>query len=70
MTEHQTISTRTLPPAVVALVAVAAVFLGGATLMALVSAIGFTGVIMLGGVLGSFAFVALTLSRRRPIGTD
>ena len=68
--EHQTVPARALPSAVVALLAVAAFVVGVAVLKALVSVIGMTGVVMLGGVLGSFGFVALTVSRRRPIGTD
>lgn len=70
VTEHQTISARTVRSAVVVLLAVAALVIGVAVLKALISVIGLTGVIMLGGVLGSFGFVALTVSRRRPIGTD
>ncbi|HUR74210.1 MAG TPA: hypothetical protein VMZ00_08030 [Sporichthya sp.] len=70
VTQPQTASARTVPSALVALVGVAAVVLGGAVLMTLISAIGFTGVLLLGGVLGSFGFVVLTVSRRRPVSGD
>lgn len=49
---------------------VLAVVLVAALTIALISAIGVPGVLMLAGVLGSFAFVGVTVSRRRPVGTE
>jgi hypothetical protein len=63
-------ASRSLPPAVLVLLVVAAVLVGGAALLALIEAIGLTGVVMLAGVVGSFAFVVLTVARRRPVGLD
>jgi hypothetical protein len=70
VTQHQTITRRTLPPAVVAVAVVVALVLGVVLLKAVVSAVGLTGVLLLAGVLGSFGFVCLTISRRRPISAD
>lgn len=68
--EHHIAEPRTASPLLVALFAVVAVILGGAALIALISAIGLPGLVMVAGVVGSFTFVVLTVSRRRPIGLD
>ncbi len=64
---RSTLPARTAPPLVVALFLAGAVVFGGAALIALVSAIGLPGVVMVAGAAGSFAFVVLAVSRRRPI---
>ena len=70
MSENRTPANGALPLPLVTLLKVLAVVLAAAVTIALIRAIGLPGVLMLAGVLGSFAFVGLTVSRRRPVGTE
>lgn len=70
MSENRRPASGALPLPLVTLLKVLAVVLGGALTLALTSAIGLPAVLMLAGVLGSFAFVGIAVSRRRPVGTD
>jgi hypothetical protein len=70
VSENRSWGSSALPLPLITLLRVVAAVLVGALTVALSSAIGVPGVLMLAGVLGSFAFVGLTVSRRRPVGTD
>lgn len=70
MSENRRPASGGLPLPLVTLLRVLVVVLVGSLTLALISAIGLPGVLMLAGVLGSFAFVGLAVSRRRPVGTD
>lgn len=70
MGENRSSASGALPLPAVTLLRVLAVVLVGVLTVALISRIGVPGVLMLAGVLGSFVFVGLAVSRRRPVGTD
>lgn len=70
MSENRSSASGALPVPAVTLLRVLAVVLVGVLTVALISKIGVPGVLMLAGVLGSFLFVGLAVSRRRPVGTD
>lgn len=70
VSENRSPASGALPLPLLTLLKVLAVVLVAALTIALIRAIGVPGVLMLAGVLGSFAFVGLTVSRRRPISTD
>jgi hypothetical protein len=65
--EREAVPTRGRPRVVVALLGVAAVVVGAALLITIVSTIGLAGAGLLACVLASFAVVLLAILRRRPI---
>ena len=70
MSENPRPASGALPLPLVTLLRVLGVVLASGLTIALISAIGVPAVLMLAGVLGSFAFVGLAVSRRRPVGTE
>ena len=69
MNQRPASAPRHLPPAV-ALLAVLLLVLGVAVLVALLHTVGIAGVVLISGVLSSFAVVVLTILRRRPVNAD